>query len=103
MRAQKNTNKKVWKALKKAGLQDTPQGIKAHKEYLSTMRQLNKQRKVLEKEKAARKKIKTERNFKDNPAKFAQKLFEGEKKNGAPVFGAEEAENYFQTYMQILA
>ena len=67
------------------------------KQWTSYLRQHNKVRKALEKKKHQKEKMLSEKAFKNDPNKFAEKLFQNKKASGTPKFSASTAQQYFET------
>jgi len=80
----------------KAGLKGSPEEKLISKEWFSLVRQHNKLRVALNKKMHAKEKIAAERFFRENPHKFAAKLFGKLKNSGKPSFSKEEAQQYFE-------
>jgi hypothetical protein len=96
LRQQKKECKAARKALLKEGLAGTAAEKLLTKEWLSLVRKHNKLRVELKRKHQIKEKITAERSFKQNPHKFADKLFQKLQKSGTPSFSAETAFDYFQ-------
>ena len=96
LRQQKKECKAARKALLKAGLAGTAAEKLLTKEWLSLVRKHHKLRVELKRKHQIKEKITAERSFKQNPHKFADKLFQKLQKSGTPSFSAETAFDYFQ-------
>ena len=102
LRQQKKECKAARKALLKAGLAGTAAEKLLTKEWLSLVRKHNKLRVEMKRRHQVREKISAERSFKQDPHKFASKLFEKQQRSGSPSFSAETAFKYFQeTYTDV--
>ena len=102
LRQQKKECKAARKALLKAGLAGTAAEKLLTKEWLSLVRKHNKLHVEMKRRHQVREKISAERSFKQDPHKFASKLFEKQQRSGSPSFSAETAFKYFQeTYTDV--
>ena len=91
-----NNNNKAHQALLKAGLSGTEVEKRISVEWRQLIRQHNKLRVALQKKKDQKAKISAEKSFKEDPNKFAKKIFAQKKPQGVPQFSADDAYTYFE-------
>ena len=95
IRKQKADNRRAWRLLRKAGLQETMEMKLLNKQRRHLLRTHNRLRTKIEKSKSRN----AERKFRQNPMEYAKRLFPEESKRGKPTFSKETAEEYFtKTY-----
>ena len=95
IRKQKADNRRAWRLLQKAGLQNTIEMKLLNKQRRHLLRTHNRLRTKIEKSESRN----AERKFRQNPMECAKKLFPKESKKGKPTFSKETAEEYFtKTY-----
>lgn len=94
LRKAKNSCKKAFKALLKAGLANSDAGKVLKLRWQSLLRKHNRLRLGVHKKKNAKDKIRAESNFKKDPHGFASKLFH-DSKSEKPTFTKETAVKYF--------
>ena len=95
LRQQKKECKAARKALIKAGLKGSQQEKMISEQWFSLIRQHNKLRAALLKKQLVKEEIKAEKSFRENPHKFAARLFHGKEQSGKPLFTADTAQEYF--------
>lgn len=95
LRQEKNGCKKAFSILKKAGLLLSKAGQACKKLWFKLIRTHNKLRRRVRARESQRDRVQSERQFKRNPFKYAQKLFEKESLNGVPSFDKATADAYF--------
>ena len=99
LRTQKKQCKAARKALHADGLKGTPEDKHLTKRWFGLVRQHNRLRVALQKQKAGKEAARVQSQFRADPNKFAKSLFEEQKKNCSPTFGDQEAQEYFaETY-----
>jgi hypothetical protein len=100
LRRQKQELTKAKKALLKAGhAPDSRAMIVLSKAWRKVMHQHNQLRLAVEENLKQRASRAAENNFKKNPAKYAEKLFNGAGQSAAPTFSKETCQEYFgKTY-----
>lgn len=95
LRADKNRLRKTLRILERAGLKDTPEWNALQRERFSLVRRHNRLRRALLNAEKRRNSASAEKQFKENPNKFTQSLFNPPTAQGNPKFSKEQAENYF--------
>lgn len=96
LRQQKNECRASFKALKKAGLQESDTAKLCKRYWLKLIRSHNRLRWAVQARKRQWAKVNAERQFKKNPVDFSKKLFSGQRKNGVPSFDKETGQTYFK-------
>ena len=96
LRRRKNECTKAFRALKKAGLAETPEGLTIARQMKVLVRKHNRMRVRLAAGQFQRAKRAQQEEFRKDPNGFAQKLFKGERSNAAPTFDKEAGINYFK-------
>ena len=95
IRKQKADNRRAWRLLQKAGLQNTVEMKLLNKQRRHLLRTHNRLRTKIEKSKSRN----AERKFRQNPMEYAKQLFPKNSKKGKPTFSKETAQEYFtKTY-----
>ena len=96
LRKMKNATRKEYKALMKAGLGDSWCALKVKARWKSLLKKHNRLRISVSKLKSKREICANNKSFRQDPHKFASRLFK-DLKNGKPTFSQEEATNYFSS------
>ena len=95
LRADKKRLRKTLRILKRAGLEDTPEWNDLQRQWFILVRRHNGLRRALLKADERRTSAKADKQFKNNPHKYTQNLFNPPTAQGNPKFSKEDAENYF--------
>jgi hypothetical protein len=95
LRADKKRLRKTLRILKQAGLEDTPEWNDLQRQRFILVRRHNRLRRALLKADEQRTSAKACKQFKNNPHKYTQNLFNPPTTQGDPNFSKEEAESYF--------
>lgn len=96
LRQRKKECRKVFKALKKAGLAESPEGLEVSRQWKLLVRKHNRLRVRLAAGKRQREQRAKQKEFRKDPNGFAQKLFKGSRSQAAPTFDKDTASNYFK-------